>query len=220
MEKYGKIGIDMAKTVIYMVRHGESLGNATRTILGHTDLGLSERGYLQARLCANAIAGVKFDKIYSSDLLRAYQTALPHGELRGMEIIRDRGLREIYFGKWENVCVDDLLGCEAFTVGWRQHFGTFTPPEGEAVTALADRIERRVIEIARENEGKTLLLVSHAAAIRSLFGKLSGYTPDEWCEAFAFPTNASYSILEYDKDKLVPREYSCDSHISESIPQV
>lgn len=220
MVKYGKWCEDMANTLIYMVRHGESLGNATRRILGHTDLGLSERGVEQASACARALSLVSFDKIYSSDLIRAYETALPHAELRGMEVICDVGLREIYMGDWENVCVYDINETELYRDSWRCHFGTFIAPNGERVIDLAERIERRVIEIARDNPGKTLLLVSHAAAIRALFAKISGLVPEEWNDAFEFPTNASFTTLKYDGERLIPCEYSCDSHILESLPQV
>ena len=59
------------KTKIILIRHGESLGNANRTMLGHTDLDLSPLGYTQAETTANHLKNEKIDAIYSSDLIRA-----------------------------------------------------------------------------------------------------------------------------------------------------
>ena len=67
----------MKNTVFYLVMHGQSIGNALRTYLGHTNLDLSELGYEQAKITAEHLRNVPFDAIYSSDLLRAYHTALP-----------------------------------------------------------------------------------------------------------------------------------------------
>ena len=59
------------KTKIYIIRHGHSLGNLTRTFLGHVDLDLSDLGYKQADCTADALKNEKIDIIYSSDLSRA-----------------------------------------------------------------------------------------------------------------------------------------------------
>ena len=66
------------KTKIYFIRHGESLGNAARKILGHTDLDLSELGYRQAFATAEHLKDIHIDVIYSSDLMRAMHTAEPN----------------------------------------------------------------------------------------------------------------------------------------------
>ena len=87
------------ETKIIIIRHGESLANAKRIYLGHTDWDLSEKGKEQARQVAEYLSDEKIDVIYSSDLIRAYNTALPHAQRRGMKIIKSRGLREVYLGE-------------------------------------------------------------------------------------------------------------------------
>ena len=59
------------RTKIIIVRHGQSIGNATKTVLGHTDLDLSDLGYKQAEVTANELKNEKIDLIVSSDLKRA-----------------------------------------------------------------------------------------------------------------------------------------------------
>ncbi len=205
------------KTVIYIVRHGESVGNLNKICLGHTDLGLTEKGEKQAKATALALKNVEFAAIYSSDLCRAINTALPHAELRGISIEKTPNLRELYFGEWENRSVDwikENYG-ELFTVGWRQIFGDFTPPGGEYVPHMAERMAEELKNIAREYSGANILVTSHAAAIRALWGKISGFEPKEWGAANPYPTNASYSIIEFDGDRLIPVKYSSDEHLEE-----
>ena len=203
---------------IILVRHGQSIGNATRTILGHTDLDLTELGYKQAEATAKHLKDVKIDKIYSSDLKRAYNTAVPHAKIRNMEIITDENLRELYLGLWENLKVEELIGKwgrEAFEVDWHGNFGTFTFPEGESVQAGGKRFYDEIVTICKENEGKTLLICAHAAVIRAFWAIICSIPWEKVATELPFPSNASYSLAYYDGSKIVPEKYSCDEHLSE-----
>ena len=62
-------------TELYLIRHGQSLGNFERRFLGHTDLDLTPLGYKQAQCAAAFFKDIKIDAVYSSDLLRAFNTA-------------------------------------------------------------------------------------------------------------------------------------------------
>ena len=207
------------KTLIYLVRHGESIGNRLRKCLGHTDLGLTDLGLLQAEKTADALSSIGFDAIYSSDLSRAMQTAEPHARMRGLSVIPDDGLREIYLGDWEDMFLSDIIERygELYTVTWREHFGEFVSPAGESVMELADRLYKSILSIARLNEGKTVLIATHAAAIRAFWSVISGIPAEEMSARLPFPSNASYSILEFDGEsgEFYPRDYSVDGHLSD-----
>ena len=207
------------KTTIYLVRHGESVGNLNRICLGHTDLDLTDLGKKQAKCTADALSNVDFSAIYSSDLIRAVHTAEPHALKRGLKISTNEAFRELFFGDWENASVLMLKERfhEQFMIGWRQNFGTFTAPNGESVVAMAERMALELEKIAKEHIGEKILVTSHAAAIRALWGKISGFEPREWADAYPFPTNASYSILECNGEALVPVSYSNDSHLGELV---
>ena len=60
---------------IYMTRHGETVWNAEGRIQGHTDIDLSPRGRTQAQALGQRLEDVDFDAVYSSDLIRARETA-------------------------------------------------------------------------------------------------------------------------------------------------
>ncbi len=211
-----------SKTVIYLVRHGESVGNLNRICLGHTDLDLTEKGYLQAKITAEALKNVDFSAVLSSDLMRAKHTAEPHAEIRGLCPKESEDFRELYFGDWENASIAYLNEhCkEQFVVGWRQNFGTFTAPNGESVVHMAERMAEGLKKAARMHKGESILVASHAAAIRALWGKISGLEPKDWALGFPFPSNASYSIMEFDGKDLIPVEYSHDEHLGELVTHI
>ena len=72
-----------------------------------------------------------------------------------------------------------------------------------------------MLGICVENPGKSILVATHAAVLRSFWAKISGIAPQEIAEKLPFPSNASVSVAEFDGERFVPLEYSLDSHLSE-----
>ena len=74
-------------TRIILIRHGQSIANFIGKFAGHSDFDLTELGHRQAELAAGyLLKNEKIDKIYASDLLRAYNTAVPTAKALGLEI--------------------------------------------------------------------------------------------------------------------------------------
>ena len=219
MDLWKKIGkFDPEKqTKIIIIRHGESLGNLNQIMLGHTDIDLAPRGYVQAEACTEYLKNEHIDAIYSSDLIRAYHTAEPHAKLRGLDIVTSEKLRECYVGDWENVSLDEIVEKwpDLFFEGWRKSFGTFRIPGGESVQEAASRFHDEVIKIAKENVGKTVMIAAHAAVIRGFWGKITKTPPELLATTYLYPTNASCSFVWFNGEELVPLEYSVDEHLSE-----
>lgn len=204
-------------TKIIIVRHGESLGNLNHVMLGHTDIDLAPRGFIQADAAAEYLKNERIDAIYSSDLIRAYHTAQPHAKMRDLDIVTSKNLRECYVGNWENVPLDEIVEKwpELFFEGWRKNFGTFRIPGGESVQEAADRFYNEVLRIAKENIGRTVLITAHAAVIRGFWGKVTKTPPEFLAATYPYPTNASCTFLWYNGEELMPLEYSVDEHLSE-----
>ena len=204
-------------TTLILVRHGQSVANLGGIFAGHTDIPLTELGLLQARRTAAYLDAYPIDYIYSSDLLRAMQTAEATATRRGMEIRPHEGLREVYAGDWEGALFADLPVHypESFRI-WREHFGLAQPDHGESIRDLAERLQTTVVELVKKHPGKTLALFTHAAAIRSLATGWHGY-PIEEAERIAFPPNASVTLVDFD-DNLTPhlRLYGYDDHQAEA----
>ena len=169
-------------------------------------------------MAAEYLKDEKIDAIYSSDLIRAYNTALPHAKLRGMEIVTSKQLREIYLGAWECKSHEEMhrLYPEEFTKGWRQNFGLCQVPGGEHVQEAGARLYKEVCRIAALHPDQTVLIASHAAAIRSFWGIVAKIAPEDLNDAINYPLNASCTTVIYDGETLIPVSYS-DAHYFDEI---
>src|SRR4029079_3482461 len=90
-------------TTILLARHGETDWNVERRVQGHSDTPLNDTGRGQARALAEELAGEPIDAVYSSDLVRAHETARLVAEQRGLDVTAIRDLREKHFGTWEGL---------------------------------------------------------------------------------------------------------------------
>ncbi|MBQ8356879.1 MAG: histidine phosphatase family protein [Clostridia bacterium] len=201
-------------TKLIIIRHGESEANEAGVVAGHTDYKLSALGKEQARQTADYLAGERIDAIYSSDLCRAVETALPHAESRDLEVFRCPELRETYCGRWEGVSFDDLRANEReLFESFRDHYMFFTMPEGEGLWESGVRFYHKVMEIAKENPDKTVLITAHGAVIRVFWVLICGTPREEAGEKHPYPSNASYSVAWFDGEKMIPGEFSHDAHL-------
>ena len=94
---------------IILERHGQSEGNSLKLFTGHKNVNLTELGLKQVERTAEYIAeNYKVDKIYSSDLKRAVDTAQFVADKTGLEIIKNEKLRELYAGEWDGAHFDEI----------------------------------------------------------------------------------------------------------------
>lgn len=207
-------------TKLVLIRHGESLGNAELVFLGHTDWDLTETGYKQAELTADFLDDMKIDVIYSSDLKRAYNTALPVAKRRNMEIITSKELREIYAGKWEGMKFVDIK--ETYPENhtrWMTDVGNAFCDGGETVFELQQRVKNELDRIARENEGKTVCIATHATPIRTMLCIWNGLAISE-AKNFGWVKNASVTIINYNDDGTYSIVLEAESAHLRDVPSV
>lgn len=93
---------------VYLIRHGQTAWNADgNRYCGRTDIPLTKQGVKQAEIVANQLKKVKFNAVYSSPLMRAYQTAKIASN--SFNIITDERLIEVDFGKWEGKTKEEFI---------------------------------------------------------------------------------------------------------------
>lgn len=156
----------MAVTRLYLVRHGQSAGNAEGRFGGHSPTPLSELGKRQAEITANLLARERIDAIYSSDLLRAVETAKPLADLLGMPIIETPIFRERHVGVLEGLTFDEskeMYPDDYYALIHRRINHTIT--EGESYRDLLDRVSKGLQEIFRKHMGRKVVIYSHTGAI-------------------------------------------------------
>lgn len=195
-------------TTIIIVRHGESLGNAQNLFLGHTNMDLTELGKQQAQKTAQYLQNYKIDAVYSSDLDRAYHTAEPTALLQGKKIKKEENLREVDAGDWEAVDYYGIYDSDpvGFTA-WLDDIDNATCRNGESVVQMKARVTKAVDSIAKQNDGKTVAVFSHASPIKALF---SAWT-NKPMRDIGWVKNASVTVVEYngiDDVKFIKTDYA------------
>jgi len=153
-------------TKLYLVRHGQSAGNAEGRFGGHSPTPLSELGLHQAQLTAEALAREGINAIYSSDLLRAVQTAEPLSKLTGVPITRTEAFRERNVGVLEGLTFDEskvTYPDDFYALVNRKVHHVIT--EGESYRQLLDRSTAKLNEIIREHAGERIAIFSHTGVL-------------------------------------------------------
>lgn len=203
------------KTRLIFVRHGYSVSNDKKFFAGHTDVDLTERGHKQAELTAEYLKNEKIDIIYSSDLKRAYYTALPISKMHSLPIIKDESLREIYAGEWEGLSFEELREKyeKAYSL-WINDIGLSRCTGGESTKELLDRIFAKTERIALENEGKTVLIATHATPIRVLCTAAAGEGMEKMKD-IPFVMNASVTRFDFEKGILTAVSVDENAHLGE-----
>jgi broad specificity phosphatase PhoE len=173
---------------LWLVRHGETEWNRQGLYQGQVDIPLNETGLAQAHSAADrlAAAGVAFDALYASPLLRARQTAEVSAALLKIEMRFDRRLMEIHQGSFEGKRYAHVLS----------EFGTLLKnlalpavhrraPGGESVAEVAARMAEAASEITRAHPGGRVLIFAHGLALATLI-----------CQARAIPLEKVYSHIQ------------------------
>ena len=162
-------------TRILLVRHGQSQGNAERRFGGHSPTPLSELGHRQAEATARALAGERVTAIYSSDLLRAVQTAEPLARATGLEVTRTPALRERSVGLMEGLTFEEAAAAhpEEYAALLRRDF-EHVLAGGESYRQLLDRAADELDRAVARHRGGTVALFSHTGTICILALHLMG----------------------------------------------
>ena len=159
----------MEATRVIAVRHGETAWNVEARMQGHLDIGLNATGQWQARRVSEALADEAFDAIYSSDLSRAWETALEIARPRALQVRPEPRLRERAFGRFEGMSFAEIEGTLPDQARlWRQRDPVFAPEGGESLLAFRDRVAGATAELAARHPGELILLEAHGGVMGGL----------------------------------------------------
>ena len=155
---------------IYLVRHGETEWNITMRAQGHTDVPLSDVGRRQADCLGKRLAGEEFKGCYASDLKRAGETAAiiwKHQKRRHLDIETLPELRELNFGDWEGMTMQEVAGqfMDDLKLWWDKP-ASLRIPGGETMGELAERCLGALKQIVSRHNGGNVLVVTHGGPIR------------------------------------------------------
>ncbi len=163
--------------MIYLVRHGQTAMNRKKLLQGRSDIPLNEEGRKEALLTGERLkkAGIVFDRVYSSPLVRAAETA---ELITDAPLFRDMRLIEMDYGPYEGM---DLTRPLPEVMTFFSDFARNPAPEG--MEPLEDVVRRLgfFLEDIREEAGeKTILVSTHAIAMKGALEYLSKDSGGSW----------------------------------------
>ena len=195
---------------IYIVRHGQTVWNACKRLQGRTDIELNEKGRELAGETGRILEGTHFDIIYSSPLIRAYETARLIRGHRNIPIIRDDRLMELCFGIYEGRDFSKLLEDEndPFHYFFESPEKYVAPEEGESFKHLCERAKdfmQEVIEplatadsIAGKPAPERVMIVAHGAMNKAIMCYVKQHGVDQFWSG-GLQKNCNVIVVNLDK---------------------
>jgi broad specificity phosphatase PhoE len=169
------------RTVLTLVRHGETSANLTGVWHGSTDTPLTERGRRQAQRVAAFLAERHPDAttVYSSPLERARDTAALISDRLGVPLVIDVDLSEYHLGSWEGISYSDLHQKHRF---WEEikKDADFAPHGGESPRVVVERFTGSLKRIAKAHQGERVIVVAHGGALSMVLAALLDGDYSQW----------------------------------------
>ena len=166
---------------LFMIRHGQTYANLNKTYAGQTDIPLTEEGRRQAEALRPILAGIHFDRVYSSDLSRAVDTqklALPGVEGTQLKVIREYD-------------VGSLTG-QAF-----RGVKSYEPYGGETTDTVCDRV-REFLKILEADPCDRVAAFVHGGIVKCMLQVVLGVNYDR---SSVIVDNCSIAVFEFKNDR-------------------
>lgn len=167
-------------TKIILIRHGATDWNEAGRLQGQQDIPLNARGIEQAAQLARRLFGIEIEAVYTSDLLRACQTAEAVAAVAGAEPQTDARLREVNLGEWEGRLIEEIEQSDGARFERRFRYPAVTaPPGGEPAAVVQERMLAAVRDIAARHPASNVAVVTHGFAAATLLAHFRRRRLDE-----------------------------------------
>ena len=161
--------------IITILRHGEVDGRA-QVFRGASEEGLTEKGIAQMQQRLNLHA--PFDGIATSPLRRCHEFAARYAQQNTLSLQVFPCFSELDFGDWEGLTPKEAAARNPNEyAAFGASNGAVSPPNGETLGALRERIAHGWHDWLQQDLGERRLLVTHAGVMRGLLMELFGFTP-------------------------------------------
>lgn len=179
---------------LYVVRHGESETNLKKCWTGWMQVSLTEKGLRDAEGIGSFMRSVSFDKVYTSDLLRAKQTALT--ALPGCTYEETGLLREINVGSLAGRTFEDCEREYGDVLFESRRISNYMPFGGESREIFRGRVTR-FMKIAEDSKCENIAVFTHNGFLRGIFKYVLG---DEAAANIKTP-NCTIGVFEFENEK-------------------
>jgi probable phosphoglycerate mutase len=171
----------MMTTRITLIRHGETSWNVIKRWQGHADIDLNGTGRMQAAEAGFSLLTAGVQRIISSDLSRAHETAQIINRYLNIPLTTDTRLREIHVGDLQGLTSEEV---ETRYPAWSATFKNLPYlerhfPNGESFADVGGRALKCLNEAVTAYPQQHTLLVTHGGVVRVLLKKLLDLTPED-----------------------------------------
>lgn len=208
---------------LYLIRHGTTDWNKEAKFQGSVDIELNSEGRELAGKLGERLEKISFDKIYSSPLIRAYETACLIRGHKNIQIVRDERLREISFGGLEGIPYKEWIE----TDHPRKYFFTapekYLPPEGgETFASVCERTKDFIVNeiepLQKINPNGRYMIVAHGALLAGMMCYMNNYGLENFwgnglkgnCEETIFKYENSQWLKLAEQEKAVENPYEAN----------
>jgi len=200
---------------VVLWRHGRTEWNAEARFQGTTDVPLDPVGVAQAERAARDLATLRPDRIVSSDLRRARDTAEALASLAGLSVSTDPDLRETFAGSWQGLLRDEIIARDGDLFARWASGEDVRPGGGESRLEVAARVSGSVRRhLDQVPPGGTLVVATHGGAARAGIGSLLGLPIEHWTVLGGL-VNCAWSVLE----ELPDGRWRLVEHNARSLPE-
>ena len=202
---------------VVLWRHGQTDWNVENRFQGHSDIPLNKVGHYQASEAAQVLAALRPDRIISSDLIRAQETAAALAALTDIKVEINPNLRETDGGLWEGKLASENRATHGeLFANWYEGGDEPAGVTGERRSDVAKRAVA-VIEKETTNFSGTIVFVTHGGTVRSVLGSILKLPIAQW-GVIGGLSNACWSILELTKHHTGSKWYLAE-HNAGSLPE-
>src|SRR5512135_3025742 len=205
-------------TRICIIRHGETAWNVEKRIQGHTDIPLNATGRAQALAMAFNAAHHRFSAIYSSDLVRALETARVLAQREDLEMKCLPQLRERHFGLFQGLIA--AQGAERYPEAYAHYQARdldYDFETGESLRRFSERVHEAIDWLVRYHGGQTIAAVSHSGVLDVIYRRATGrplHTPRD----FAIP-NCALNWFHFDSQGWHLEAWADRHHLHEVLTE-
>lgn len=206
-------------TTLYLIRHGETHWNAEGRIQGHKDSLLNSGGLAQAKRLADRLVSVRLDAVYTSDLLRAAETARLIASPHHLSPILDPRLREASLGEWEGLTIPEVAmrWPDAFAA-WRLDSVHHRPPGGESLQGVQSRVADAMHDIVTRHPDAQIAVIGHGGSVKAVV--TLALAADLTAFRHLRIDNCSLSVITYTNGRYAVAGLNDICHLHASLAQI
>lgn len=204
---------------LYLLRHGETESSRFDTFCGELNPQLTSEGEQMAQAFADQYVSLPWQAVFVSPMRRTIATAQPFCQATGLDMQLREGLKEVNFGKWENMTKPQVEA--AFRddyVRWLTEPAWNPPTDGETAVQVASRAALVISEIQENYPDGNVLVVAHKSTLRIVLCNLLGIDLGRYRDRIHLPV-ASVSLVRFDLHGPLLVKHGDRSHLSQDLDE-